>query len=261
MLRTLGDVYAYTLGWPGLRRLHSGLFYLSARALGLCNYTSSSISGEHWIVRRCIGKADAPVVFDVGANDGEWLAAVFRINDSVAVHAFEPQDTLARRIAARGLNVTINNAAVGDRPGLLTLHDYADHPGSQHASLLRGVIDSVHGGTPRQTDVPVVTLDDYCRDHDIQQIAFLKIDVEGFEIQVLKGARRLLAQGRINAIQFEFTHINVLGRVFFDDFVKIIGSDFRLHRLLPHGLMPLDVRNHWFNEQFVYQNIIALREK
>jgi FkbM family methyltransferase len=233
---------------------------MSARALGLYNYESSAVSGEQWIMRRLVGGAVAPVVFDIGANNGEWLAALRKINGSALIHAFEPQATLAERIASSYPGVQVSNAAVGDNPGTLDLYDYADHPGSQHASLLYGVIDSVHGGQVRQTRVPVVTLDDYCRQHTISRIDFLKIDVEGYELHVLRGARRMLEEGRVSAIQFEFTHLNVLGRVFVDDFVKCLGPDYELHRLLPHGIALLHARNHWHNEQFVYQNIVALRK-
>lgn len=260
MLRLLGDFYAYLLGWPILSRLHKGLFYMSARALGLYNYHSPAVSGEHWIVRHRVAETAAPVVFDIGANEGEWLAALRRVNAGAEIHAFEPQAALAARIAAAYPDVKINNAAVGDQPGVLDLYDYADHPGSQHASLLDGVIDSVHGGKARHTKVPVVTLDDYCSEHAISRIDFLKIDVEGYELRVLQGSRRMLEEGRVGAIQFEFTHLNVLGRVFLDDFVKCLGPQYGLHRLLPHGLTPLHVHNHWLNEQFVYQNIVALRK-
>ena len=76
----------------------------------------------------------------------------------------------------------------------------------------------------------------------------------------MHGARRMLEAGRVDAIQFEFAHLNVLGRTFLDDFVRCLGPQYGLHRLLPHGLTPLHLQNHWLNEQFVYQNIVALKK-
>jgi FkbM family methyltransferase len=259
VLRRLGDFYAFILGWPALARLHKGLFYISARALGLYNYQSAALSGENWISRRLLDRP-APVVFDVGANCGDWLADARRVNAHSIIHAFEPQASLAAQIAASYPEVRINNVAVGDAPGFLDLFDYADHPGSQHASLVSGVIDQMHGRTARHTKVPVVTLDDYCAEHGVGRIDFLKVDVEGFELQVLHGSRRMLSEGRIQALQFEVTHLNVLSRVFVADFAKCLGSDYSLHRLLPHGLMALQAKDPWFNEQFGYQNIVALRK-
>ena len=207
MLKEIGDLYALLFGWPALARMHKGLLYMSSRALGLCNYSNASISGERWLVRHRLAGAMQAVVFDIGANNGEWLADVLRVNRSAQIHAFEPQQVLAERIVASHRDVKVINAAVGAEAGFLELFDYADHPGSQHASLVQGVIDAVHGGTARSTRVRVVTLDDYCAEHHVARIDLLKIDVEGFELQVLRGARRMLEEGRIDAIQFEVTLI------------------------------------------------------
>jgi FkbM family methyltransferase len=256
-----GDLYAYVLGWPVLARLHKGLYYLSARALGLHNFVSPSVSGEAMAIRLGVGRNPTPVVFDVGANEGHWLADVLARAPMAAIHAFEPQALLATRIAAKHHGVTVNNMALGDAPGSLDLCDYAEHAGSQHASLLKGVIDGIHRGETRYTRVPVGTLDDYCADKGIDRIDLLKIDVEGFELKVLQGARRMLKEGRIETIQFEFNEMNVVGRSFLNDFFSLLQGSHQLYRLLPHGLLPLRAGGHWMNEQFIFQNIVALRTR
>lgn len=261
MLKRMGDLYALLFGWPALARLHKGLFYMSSRALGLYNYSTPSISGESWLIRQQLAGATRPVVFDVGANDGEWLGEVRRVNGSACIHAFEPQRALAEQIRVNHRDVKVNVAAVGAEAGFLDLFDYADHPGSQHASLVQGVIDSLHGGTVRSTRVRVLPLDEYCAEHGVDKIDLLKIDVEGFELQVLRGAHRMLTEGRIDAIQFEFNQMNMVARVFVDDFFRLLGTRYTLHRLLPHGLMPMFDQNHWPNEQFVYQNLFASRSQ
>lgn len=260
MLNAVGNVYALLLGWPRLAKLNKGLFYLSARALGLHNYAFDRVSGETLVIKTCLRGRAAPVVFDVGANEGQWLAAVLRIVPTASVHAFEPQAALAARIGQRHPDVLINKVALGDAPGTLELYDYADHPGSQHASLLSGVIDGLHHGASRATKVAVTTLDDYCSEHSVGTIDLLKLDVEGFELNALRGATRMLEGGRISAIQFEFNEMNLVGRTFFDDFANRLHDTHALHRVLPHGLMPLSRHSHWLNEQFIYQNIVALRK-
>ena len=259
MLQRLGTLYALAFGWPALAQLHWRLIYLSSRSLGLHNYTSKRVSGEARAISHCLEGLVRPVVFDVGANEGDWLAAVLTRSPHAIVHAFEPQAALAARIAADRPALLVNNVAVGDRAGELSLYDYSDHPGSQHASLLPGVIDTLHGSKARATTVAVVTLDDYCAERRVERIDFLKIDVEGFEANVLRGARRLLANGCVGAIQFEFNEMNVIGRTFLADFMALLAPTHTLHRMLPHGLLPLDPQRHWMNEQFVYQNILALK--
>jgi FkbM family methyltransferase len=259
VLKLFGDLYAILMGWPAAARLNRAFFYLSSRALGFHNYSSASISGETRVVNQCVSRTGAPVIFDVGANNGDWSALVLKTNKLAKIHAFEPQPALASHMAKIYPIIAVNNLAVGEAAGELDLYDYADHPGSQHASLLKGVIDTIHGGIPRVTKVSVVTLDDYCRNHRVDFIDFLKIDVEGFELAVLRGAREMLASGKIAAIQFEFNEMNVTGRTFLSDFMNYLGSAYSVYRILPHGVLKLVRDNHWHNEQFAYQNLLAVK--
>ena len=260
-MKAVGDIYAILLGWPAAARLNKAFLYLSSRALGFHNYSSPSVSGETRIINERVPRNGTPVIFDVGANNGDWSAMVLKTNKFSKIHAFEPQPALAAQIAATYPDIAVNNLAVGESSGQLDLYDYVDHPGSQHASLLKGVIDSIHGGTPRVTKVSVVTLDEYCREHGVDHIDFLKIDVEGFELAVLRGAKEMLARGKVEAIQFEFNEMNVTGRTFLQDFMNHLGNAFIIYRILPHGLLRLASGNHWHNEQFAYQNLLAVRRQ
>ncbi len=259
MLKAIGNIYAYLFGWPAAARMNRRLFQLSSRALGFHNYSSPLLSGEMKVLKDLLRDDSVPVVFDVGANVGDWSAEVLKVNNRAQIHAFEPQPALISAIRANCPQIHINNVAVGEAPGALDLYDYANHAGSQHASLVRGVIDQIHGGTIRTTKVPLVTIDDYCRDNKIEFIKFLKIDVEGFELPVLRGAKRIISERRIHGIQFEFNEMNVLGRNFAQDFMEFFQPGYSVYRILPHGLLELKQGDHWFNEQFVYQNLLAIR--
>jgi len=233
---------------------------MSSRGLGLLNFSSERISGE----RRAIGVALAgkakPVVFDVGANKGQWISSVLAIRPAADIHAFEPQPSLAQHVRATYPNIHMNAMGLGHEAGTLELFDYADRPGSQHASLIPGVINDVHGSSARSQKVPIGTIDRYCDERQIEHIDFLKIDVEGFELNVLRGARHMLNRGRIDVIQFEFNEMNLVGRTFMRDFFAELSPAYALYRLLPHGQMPLKASSIWLNEQFVFQNILALRK-
>src|SRR6185436_3522307 len=89
-------------------------------------------------------------------------------------------------------------------------------------------------------------------------VDFLKIDTEGNELKVLKGAQSLLQKNAIRAIQFEFNEMNVVSRVFLRDFYDILAG-YTFYRLLPDGLLPLG-RYSARNEIFAFQNIFAVND-
>ena len=104
-----------------------------------------------------------------------------------------------------------------------------------------------------------VKLDSFCEQQMIDEVDFLKIDVEGGELEVLRGASNLLEEKKIKVIQFEFNAMNVLSRSFLKDFYNILGG-YAIFRLLPDGLVALGAWNP-ANEIFRYQNLVAIEEK
>ncbi len=102
------------------------------------------------------------------------------------------------------------------------------------------------------------TLDFYCENNGIETIDFLKIDVEGFELNVLKGGARMLKNKKIGMIQFEFTQINSTVGVFFKQFFDLLSADFCLYRLLPNGLQTIETYEPTSCEIFGYQNYVAI---
>jgi FkbM family methyltransferase len=181
-------------------------------------------------------------VFDVGANKGTYSQAVLNhFGTDVVIHAFEPsvhtfrifEDTLAGKE-----EVSLHQLALGDQEGELTLH-YPEE-GAGLASVYNRRLD--HFGIQNELTevVKVRTLDDFCEENKISKIDFLKLDVEGHELAVLKGANRLLTEGRINAIQFEFGGCNIDSRTFFQDFYYLLSPHFYLYRIVKNGLVPIE---------------------
>jgi FkbM family methyltransferase len=136
--------------------------------------------------------APGDVVIDVGANIGvHALALASLVGPSGVVFAFEPQrlafQTLCANMALNSLdNAHCVNAAVSDSAGTLRLSDAnPDAPNN-----FGGVALSTAAGPPRSPPVPQLVLDDYLA---VDRLKLVKIDVEGMEAAVLRGARRTLA--------------------------------------------------------------------
>lgn len=95
--------------------------------------------------------------------------------------------------------------ALGAHSGTLTLYDRADEDGSQHATMYSEVITSLYRPAVTMHEVPVRTLDEIADMLTLSRIDLLKIDTEGHELEVLHGARKLLAAGLIRVLHIELT--------------------------------------------------------
>ncbi|MCL1634629.1 FkbM family methyltransferase [Luteimonas sp. SX5] len=130
---------------------------------------------------------------DVGANMGVYTYALARI--AMHVHAVEPQTACCETIAAwaegRG-NVEVHNIGAGAAAGRLTL--YIPCPGGKPLGTRASFIPVQ--GEHMETFVPVRPLDEL----GVRDVGFIKIDAEGFERDVLKGAKGLLDRDRPNVL-------------------------------------------------------------
>lgn len=239
------------------------LFNLSLRGLGVFNYQNITISGEQKFLENYLSKLASPVIFDVGANKGEYTSYCIRVNKHARVYAFEPHPktfkTLKNSVSSK--DVLVVNKAISDSKGKMQLYDYRNNEGSSHATLCYGVIEKVYRGESISYDVEAVTLDEFVTQNKINKIHLLKIDVEGNEMNVLRGAKKSLEKDVFDVIQFEFTQINSVTRVFMKDYFDLLGAKFSLYRLLPNGLLSLDGYAPTSHEIYGYQNIVAIRRK
>ena len=146
------------------------------------------------------------LAFDIGSHVGDRIGSFRRLGARVA--ALEPQPDCARAISAiyKGdANVRLTQAACGATAGHLTLHINSANPTVTTASP--EFVAAAQGATgwegqdwDRQIEVPVTTLDALIATHG--RPAFIKIDVEGFEADVLAGLSTPMP-----ALSFEFTTI------------------------------------------------------
>jgi FkbM family methyltransferase len=133
------------------------------------------------------------VSLDIGAAVGEFSIAM--LGSSRSVIAFEPRPAQASGLAAMfgavGAEARVEAVALSDEPGVTTMRVVESDPG-------RSTIDSANtlndtdGGQVHIIEVPVMRLDDLHLDN----VGFVKIDVEGHELAVLRGAADTLTRNR-----------------------------------------------------------------
>lgn len=142
------------------------------------------------------------VVFDVGANEGQSASIYAEQFPEAIVYSFEPVAlTFARLVEnTRDLeHVKPFHMAFGAEAAELDIRLFDQSV----RNSFRYLADVTPGG--RTERVRVTTLDAFVAEHRVEQIDFLKIDTEGFDLEVLHGARTMLAAGRITFILVEVT--------------------------------------------------------
>lgn len=148
----------------------------------------------------------ANVVFDIGANVGIYsLAAAASASPQVRVHAFEPTPEIAsglmETVSENGLssNIFVHQLAVSDRPGtamLMRCRGGGDHSNGG----MNFIVESADAGAER---VDTISIDAFCEEQGIEHIDLLKMDIQGHEAPALRGARRMLLEGRVGTIFIE----------------------------------------------------------
>lgn len=188
-----------------------------------------------------------PVIFDIGANRGDWSAALLQLVGAYdpQLYLFEPQPACQELIRARNLpRAVIVPAAVGERPGSTELISHA--PGSPVASLyVRRDTYHQFASTELRETVPVVNVDTIMTKYAIDKVDFMKVDVEGHELAVLSGARQALSSKRIGALSFEFGSGQINSRNFFHDFWDLLHPlGYRVQRICPGGVL-LEIEEYY----------------
>lgn len=235
------------------------LYRCSLSGLGVLNYENDKVSGEAWFLEKFLKGKISGVVFDVGANIGNYSNKVLEINSLVTLYAFEPHPKTFSELKNNidQSNFFPVNAAAGDAEGILSLYDYKVNDGSSHASLYPDVIENIHHSESVEHKVRVISLGDFAKSNKIEKIDLLKVDVEGNELNVLKGFAEYIRSGKIEVIHFEFNEMNVLSGTYFRDFWKLLPN-YDIYRLIPGGMIRIEKYSPIFCEIFAYQNIVAL---
>ena len=160
-------------------------------------------------VRYILGSG-AKVIFDVGANYGQTMLAMAATFPHAEIYSFEPNPEAFLKLAAsasRFDSVHAHNVALGSKTGEAKLFRFAmdqtnsllpKAPGSEQFLADPHYMDEVGA-----TQVNVETIDLFCAKHTIEAIDLLKTDAQGFDLEVLKGARGLLDTSAIALVYTE----------------------------------------------------------
>lgn len=215
------------------------------------------IDGELGLIEHFIKPGN--LVFDVGGNHGEWSTWALKTEPTIQIVAFEPVPSVfeSLRYALQNFsNVQLFNCALSNESGLTNLHYYPQADGLSgfyFREVLRG-----DQPDPEVIIVQQDTLDDFCNRHAISQIDFIKIDTEGAEWKILNGAKKLLENQQIRAIQFEYGGCYIDAKTKLQDVIKLLTKNrYLIFRIIPTGIVHI---SHWEDslENYDLSNYFAI---
>jgi FkbM family methyltransferase len=145
---------------------------------------------------------DAAILGDIGANLGAFSIALARLAPRARVLCFEPIPNtfqlLEQNVRENNLgNVTCFARAVCDEIGTVRFTN------QDAGSAINSLVSAGSADPARTVEVPAITLDQFCDEQRISGFDFLKIDAEGAEPRILRGAQQLFRQKRIKAALIE----------------------------------------------------------
>lgn len=217
-------------------------------------------NGEYWLLDAVVARAEerALTLLDVGAHRGAWTDEALRCLDrhgrAGRVHSFEPTPStrqfLARRFDGES-RVVLRELALSDRAGAVTFYVVGELVG------INSLVD-MQVGAP--TTVEATTVDTYLDQNQIRRVHFLKSDTEGHDLAVLQGGARSLAEGRIDAWQFEYNARWIYARAFLRDVFELTrDKPYVLGKLHGAGVELFDAW-HPELERYFETNFVLLRK-
>lgn len=196
------------------------------------------------IVSRLTRRGISPkTVLDLGANVGQFAIAAAKLFQEVQIHSFEPDpeaSQILRKNVSRFDNITVHQMAVGDTAGEIDFNVNKNTQVSSILPLARARINAFPDAiVSKSIKVKIETLDNVFLDADLQRPILLKIDVQGYEDRVIKGAERILT--RIDYIVAEVCfHPLYEGEITFTEIVyMILGCGFKFLGPLNWHLSPI----------------------
>jgi FkbM family methyltransferase len=179
------------------------------------------------------------------------------------LYCFEPvEETFSQLTKNLGqTGAVLNNVAVSDSNGTRTFNYYGKTPKLARPSTFYRRSEALEQRLdmkPKKIEVRTQTLDSFCKDNSISRIDYLKIDTEGAELDVLRGAEGILSRDIVRKLQFEYGGNFKEADITIKQVCEFLTKyGFSLFRIIPDGLVHM---SRWRDrlENYKYSNYLAV---
>jgi FkbM family methyltransferase len=200
------------------------------------------LDGEEDLIRQCLARTkDHFTFFDVGANRGDWTNFVIsNCTTSYSGHLFEISKVMRQRLRERiypteGNLIVFNDFGLSDA---VTINEFRRFVGAEGVNTLLTQADYWENDLPSVIEeTQLMDGDTYCANAGVEYIDLLKIDTEGWELNVLKGFLGMFSEWQIKVAQFEYGYLNGENHTVARDFWRLLEPmGYTLGRLHKNGI-------------------------
>ena len=218
-------------------------------------------NGEGHLIKK-ISKVlkNKSIIFDVGAYEGEWTKYFLNYDNNFSFHLFEMNKEKTKKYKNLSGDIKINNFALGNHNSNDAIY-YLPINTPDTSSL----IENYHIKFEKKNQFlkkkcKIMKGDNYIKLNKLKKIDFLKIDTEGYELEVLKGFVKSLIHEKIKYIQFEFVREFYLRSksTFHEIYYFLTKKNYKIYKIYPNKF--IEVKNYSIDLEFSkYGNFLATK--
>ena len=228
-------LYVFIFGRKSLQFINDMVLSLSLYAKGYKNYGSFKATGEENFIDMISG--EIRVCLDIGANIGNYSKLLIN-KTNAKIYAYEPLeksfDELKKIKEKHKDRFFIEKLALGNEDGIKKISSANDK--SEKASFEKNLdkLSFIDKDNLREFDVSIKKLDSLNFFNSHSKVDFLKIDVEGYEYEVLLGGKKFIDFNSPKFIQIEINWHQLFKKINLYEFSKLL-KDYDIFKILPHG--------------------------
>ena len=228
-------LYVFIFGRKSLQFINDTILSLSLYAKGYKNYGSFKATGEENFIDMISG--EIRVCLDIGANIGNYSKLLIN-KTNAKIYAYEPLeksfDELKKIKEKHKDRFFIEKLALGNEDGIKKISSANDK--SEKASFEKNLdkLSFIDKDNLKEFDVSIKKLDSLNFFNSHSKVDFLKIDVEGYEYEVLLGGKKFIDFNSPKFIQIEINWHQLFKKINLYEFSKLL-KDYDIFKILPHG--------------------------